>query len=287
MALVALATLCFALSDVITKLVSVRQSVPLIMAVRYIVNLGLLAVILTPLIGPRLWRVQRYGLVTLRALCLALASLTIGLALRHMPVGETVAIIYLAPFLVLLLSMPILGERVGLVGWIGCALGFAGVALIMRPGSNLAGLGITFALINAVLSAGYHLLTRFLTRSKSTVAMLFHTALVGSIVFVLLAIPDLPHLEAALPDLPLMVLLGMLATLGHFLFTAAYREAPPAALAPINYLHLVWAGGLGFLVFDAIPAPLSIIGMAMVCLAGSGVALANWWQSDARSGVRA
>ena len=67
--------------------------------------------------------------------------------------------------------------------------------------------------------------------------------------------------------------LGMLATLGHYLFTAAYREAPASMLAPVTYLHLFWASGLGWLVFDHVPDALSIAGMALVCAAGVGVAL--------------
>ena len=76
-------------------------------------------------------------LVFLRGLCLALASLTMGLALRLMPVGETVAIVYLSPFAVMLLAIPLLGERVGPLGWTCAAVGFLGVLLIVRPGGGL------------------------------------------------------------------------------------------------------------------------------------------------------
>jgi drug/metabolite transporter (DMT)-like permease len=71
----------------------------------------------------------------------------------------------------------------------------------------------------------------------------------------------------------LILLLGCLATGGHFLFTAAFREAPAALLAPINYVHLVWAGLLGWLVFDHLPDGLSVMGMVLVLVAGMGVAL--------------
>ena len=64
----------------------------------------------------------------------------------------------------------------------------------------------------------------------------------------------------------------MLATAGHFLFTAAYREAPASLLAPVNYLHLVWAGILGWLVFGHMPDGMTLFGMALV--AGAGVAVA-------------
>ena len=73
-------------------------------------------------------------------------------------------------------------------------------------------------------------------------------------------------------DLALMGVLGVLATMGHFLFTAAYREADASLLAPVNYLHLVWAALLGWVVFGHAPDAVTLLGMAMV--AGAGVAVA-------------
>ena len=267
--LIVFATLAFAAGDVVTKHLAATQPVAVIYAVRYLINVALLTVFLGPRLGVRLWRVERRWLVFVRGLCLALASYTLGLALRVMPVGETIAIIYLAPFAVMLLAIPLLGERVGPVGWIGASVGFAGVLLIVRPGGGLDPLGVTFALINAGLGTAYHLLTRKLARSESTVALLYQTAIVGSVFFCILSLGALEGLNLGLVDFALMALLGLLATLGHFLFTAAYREAPASLLAPINYLHLVWAGGLGLLVFGHLPDAVSLVGMALVCVAGA------------------
>lgn len=271
--LVVLATLMFALADVATKHLAMLYPVPLVVAVRYLVNLALLVLILWPRQRSRLWQAQRLGLVVLRGLCLAAASLTMGWALRLMPVGETVAIIYLAPFLVMALAVPLLGERVTALGWAGATFGFVGVLLIARPGGSLDPLGVIFALVNAGLATGYHLLTRLLSRTESTTALLLHAALVGAVVFCILAVPDLGAFAPPAVDIGLMVLLGALMTFGHFLFTAAYREAPASLLAPVNYLHLVWAGGLGWLVFAHVPDGLAMAGMALVAAAGVVVAL--------------
>lgn len=270
--LVALATLTFAAADVLTKQLSMRHPVAVVVAVRYLVNLGLLAVVLYPRLGAGVWRVQRRGLVLLRGLFLALSSLTMALALRLMPVGETVAIIYLSPFAVMLLAGPLLGEKVTRWGWIWAVMGFAGVLLILRPGGGLDPYGVAFALINAGFATGYHLLTRLLAGSETTAAMLFQTALVGSVFFSLGALGSLDQLDIAATDYGWMAVLGALAAAGHFLFTAAYREAPASLLAPVNYLHLVWAAGLGWVIFGHMPEAPSLAGMALVC--ASGVALA-------------
>lgn len=267
------AVFLFASADTLNKYLVELYPVSFVLAGRYIVNVVLLAIIMLPRHGRNLWRTERTGWVLLRGVVLALASLTMGLALQRMPVGETVAIIYLAPILVMLLSGPILHEKVHPAAWFGAVLAFGGVLLVMRPGGGLDTFGVIFALMNAALSTAYHLMTRVLARSESTMSMLFHVALVGAVIFMAMASQALPPKMPTPLDLTLIAVMGGLATGGHLLFTVAYREGPPALLAPVNYLHLVWAALLGWVAFDHIPAPLSLLGMAMVLAAGAAVAV--------------
>lgn len=62
-------------------------------------------------------------------------------------------------------------------------------------------------------------------------------------------------------------------TTGHYLFAAAYREAPASLIAPVNYMHLVWAAVLGWLVFAHVPNAISLIGMGLICVAGAAIAM--------------
>jgi drug/metabolite transporter (DMT)-like permease len=271
--LVSAAVFLFALGDTVTKHLTMRLPVSEVVAVRYVINALLLALFLWPRHRAALWRTDRTALVLLRGGCLAGASLTMGLALRVMPVGETVAIVYIAPFLVMLLAGPILGEKVSLAGWIGVTVGFAGVLLIVRPGAGLDPWGVTLAVVNACFGTAYHLLTRVLARTETTIAMLFHTAMVGSVVFCLMSWVGQEATAPSGADWLWMAALGVLSTAGHFLFTAAYREAPASLLAPVNYMHLVWAGLLGVVAFGHVPDAVSIAGMAAVALAGMVVAV--------------
>jgi len=270
---VVLATLAFAIADTITKQHTSRHPVAVVLAIRYLVNILLLTLFLGPRLGSRLWRVKRRWLALLRGLCLALGTLTAALALRIMPVGETVAIIYLSPVLVMLLAIPLLGEKPSLAGWLGAALGFAGVLLIVRPGAGLDPVGVVLALTNACLGTGYHLLTRYLAFTETTVALLYQTALVGAVIFCVLALGSLDGLALNGTDFAMMLLLGTFMTIGHFMFTAAYREAPASLLAPINYVHVFWAGGLGLLIFGHLPDGWSLFGMGLVCASGVVVAI--------------
>jgi drug/metabolite transporter (DMT)-like permease len=233
--LVSAAVFLFAVSDVMGKYLAMLYAVPFIMAVRYVINLGLLVVFLGPRHGMGLWRTKRTGVVIVRGLCLAAGSLTMGLALRVMPVGETVAIVYLAPFLVMLIAGRFMGETVSLTGWIGAVCGFLGVLMIVRPGSGLDPVGVVLSLFNAGCATAYHLLTRVLARTETMVAMVFQTALVGAAVFITLALFTLGGPMPGWQDGVIMAALGIAATAGHFLFTAAYREAPASVLATINW----------------------------------------------------
>ncbi|MGB8818606.1 MAG: DMT family transporter, partial [Rhizobiaceae bacterium] len=234
--LIACAVAVFACVDAMTKYLATGWNVPLVVAVRYIVNVLALAAIFAPSHGMALTKTNRTSLVMVRALCLSAASLFAGLALTRMPVAETLSIIFLSPFLVMILAIPLLGEKVTVAGWLAALAGFCGVLLVARPGSGLDSLGVFYALACATVTVGYYLLSRLLAKTESTMALLFHTALVGAVLFGLY----LPwSLHGAGPtgfDLMLFVAIGLAATLGHYLFTAAFRVAPASILAPVNYL---------------------------------------------------
>jgi drug/metabolite transporter (DMT)-like permease len=272
-ALVVAATLLFAAGDTLGKHLSMLYAATLILAARYLINLVLVLVTMWPRHRSAVWRTQRTGLVLLRGLLLAMATVTMLLSLRVMPVAETVAIIYITPVLLMLASGPILGEKVSALGWVCAALGFAGVLLIARPGSGLDPWGVTLCLVNAALGTGYHLLTRVLTRTETTMALLFQTALVGSVLSVgltlVLGVPTWPSLT----DAGLILLYGTFATVGHLLLTSAYREAQASTLAPVNYMHIAFATLLGWLVFHQLPDALGFTGMALIASAGL---LAAW-----------
>ena len=264
--------LLFAVGDVLTKMLVEEYPVPVIAAVRYVTSLALMIVILGPVYGRKLWTIGQPVLALLRGGVLAAATLTLGLAFQRMPVGEAVAILYLAPFAVMALAVPIFGERVTGMAWALAALGFAGALLIIRPGGELNSIGVMFALLNAGFATIFHLLTRSLSRTESALALLFWATLAGAVAF---SIGAIPHLSGPLPeyrDLWLSLTLGVIATGGHFLFALSYREAPASIIAPVNYMHLVWAAILGFLILGHLPDQLTTAGMALIFFSGVGVA---------------
>ena len=258
--------------DSTIKYLTTFYNVPLVVAVRYSVHCLLMIVLLAPHQGKRLVRTQRTGLVLIRGICLAAASLFMGMALQRMPVAETTAINFLGPMLVVLLARPLLHERIGALGWAAALTGFGGVLLIARPGGGLDPTGVVFALGAVGANASYQLLSRVLVTTEQTLALLFYAALTGAIGFGI----ALPWFWEGTPPTPWQLLLflsmGITAGLGHYLFTLAYRYAPASLLAPANYLQLLWAGLLGWLIFGHIPDPLSILGMGVVAASGLMIA---------------
>lgn len=271
--LVIAAALLFACMDTTTKFLAASYEVPVVMAVRYVVHCLLMLVLLTPTQGRRLVQTRRTGWVLVRASCLAAASLFMGLALQRLPVAEATAIVFLAPLLVVLIAGRYMSERVGVTGWIAALSGFLGVLMIARPGGGLDAVGVGYAVCAAGVIAAYQLLSRILATTERTVAMLFYTALVGSLAFGLM----MPWFWNGQMPTPLQGLLflsmGVTGGLGHFLFTAAHRHAPASMLAPMMYLQLVWAGVLGWLVFGHVSDLLGMVGMSVVAASGAAVAL--------------
>lgn len=263
----------FACMDTTIKYLAAIWAVPVVIAVRYVVHCLLMATLLGPTRWRELVRTQRTALVLARATCLALASVLFGSALQRMPVGEATAFLFVAPLIVVVVGGLVLRETVGVLGWLAVVTGFVGILLIARPGGGLDPVGVALALCTACLAATYGLLSRVLARTESTLALLFYTALVGAVGFSLVAPffwggPQPTPWQAAL-----LVSLGVFGGVGHFLFTAAHRDAPASTLAPLAYAQLVFAALLGWIVFGHVPDRLAVLGMAIVTAAGVMAAL--------------
>lgn len=258
----------FACMDSTTKYLTTHYNVPFVVAMRYIVHFLLMVMILAPRHSAQLIQTQRTGLVITRAVVLTIASLCMGMALHRMPLAETTAINFLAPTLVALLAGSILGEKIGGWGWAAIVTGFIGVLLIARPGGGLDAIGIMFALGAAAANATYQLLSRLLASTEKAIALLFYTALIGSIIFGI-ALPWFWENDAPSKlELILLLSMGISGGLGHYLFTLAYRHAPASMLAPTTYLQLLWAGLLGWMIFGTVPDKMSLMGMAVVAVSG-------------------
>lgn len=271
-ALIVLATLLFSTHDTLSKYLSGFYPIVMVVWVRYVVHTVLMACIFMPSAGLRVLRTKRPKLQVMRALCLLGTSLFFTTGLMFIPLAEATAVNFLAPLLITALSVPLLGEHVTRKQWAAVLVGFVGVLIIVHPGGELFTPASLLPLCSALCFAFYQLLTRMVSAYDSPTtsnffAGLFNTLVMSALVPVFWKAPELKHLL-------LMLALGTCGMLAHLLLTQAYRFAAPAMLAPFSYCQIVFAGLLGFLVFDHAPSLMAQLGITVICLSG----LAAAWQ---------
>ena len=257
----------FATLDTTAKYLNHYMDTVQVVWARYTGGFLLALVLSNPVSRPSLMVTSRPWLQIGRSLLLLGSTAFNFLALHWLQLDQTTAIMFSTPFLVAVLSGPLLGEWVGWRRWIAIVVGFAGVLLVARPGFG----GIHPAALLSVLSVlcygSYMIATRILARTDSNETTLFYSNVVGA-VLMSLVIPffwSTPHDPLIIG---LMVLSGALGSIGHYLLIIAHRLAPPAALAPFLYTQLVWVIVLSFVVFGDLPNGWTLAGMAVVVASG-------------------
>jgi drug/metabolite transporter (DMT)-like permease len=221
----------------------------------------------------RVWRIpgalrsERWPLQILRSMFLLGSTVFNFFAVRHLQLAETVSIMFAAPFVVTALAGPLLNEWAGFRRWMAIIVGFLGVLVVTRPGLG----GLNWAALLSVCSmtcyALYALTTRMLAHTESPVGMLIISAVVAT-----LAITPFGLAAWTAPgDLwtwALLLSTGAWGCIGHFALIRAHVLAPAPVLAPFMYIQILWMSGLGFLVFDDVPGPFTVLGAAIVVSSG-------------------
>ena len=269
--LILLATCCFGCLDTLSKYLVAHYPASALVWLRYVLQTIVMAAIFVPRMGLRLVRTTSPALQILRGLMLVVSSVVFVVALRHMPIAEVASIVFLAPIIVALAGGPLLGERVGARTWLALAGGFTGVLLIIRPGGSAFTWWAFLPLGCAFMFATYQILTRRLAGHDDPITTLFYPGLIA--VFVIP--PVFPGSITGLPSVPLhlamLVSIGVLGAVGHFLLIRAHAHAPATLLSPFGYGQLLVILILGAVVFGEIPDALAFTGIFLI--AGSGLAL--------------
>ena len=189
-----------------------------------------------------------------------------------LPLADANAIGFAMPLFVAALAVPMLGERLEMARLLAILAGLAGALIIVRPGSELFTLYALLPLGMAVCNALYQILTRKVAGLEPPLTSLAWGALVGAVLLSAIAPFVWVNPQAASHGV-LIVVIGILASVGHFLLIKAYDHANANLLAPYTYSALVWAVLLGWLVFGDFPDGWSLAGMGIIVL--SGLYLAN------------
>ena len=227
--------------------------------------------------GRRRRRPHHLVIHSLRGVFLAATTVFIFAALKWMPIADAIAIFFLEPLIVTLLSVLFLNERIGWRRVLASVVGFAGSLIVIRPSYDMFGVVAVLPLAAAVCFAIYLVLTRYWAhRGDDPVMMQFHSGLAGllflSAALLVGSLAEIPVFNPVWPtalEWSLLALSGMIATVGHLMIVMACRNAEAAMLAPFQYLEIVSATAFGFWLFADFPDEVTWLGILIIV--GSGL----------------
>jgi len=196
-------------------------------------------------------------------------------ALGLLPLPEVTAIGYAAPLLIVIFAAMFLGEQVRLYRLSAVGLGLVGVIIVLSPRLSVTSLentdqyqtlGAALALMGAVFVALAQVFIRKLVQVETTAAIVFYFSVTTS----MLSLATIPFgwVMPAFGTLALLVVAGILGGMGQILLTSAYRYAPTSVVAPFEYVSMLMAIAIGYVIFREVPTGRTLLGASLVVGAG-------------------
>ena len=272
--LMSITFLCFALLDCGAKWLV--QTLPVLMVVwlRFLFHAVFSVALMVPRMrggaphsAPFTLRPRRLKLQLLRASFMPVMTGLNFWALQYLQLAETGAIQFSVPIIIALIAAPMLGERMDRARWIAIGVGFIGVLIIVRPGTQGFHPALILSIINAVLYALFNLMTRHLAAHDSPEVTQFYSSVGATLIITPFALAAWQTPPGILPWV-ILVLIGLAGGLGHYVLAVAHRYAPASVLAPFLYQQIIWMVLFGYLVFGDVPDTAVVIGAAIVIASG-------------------
>ena len=232
------------------------------------------ALIMLPIVMIRFGRPAlkpaRPGIQVIRGVTMAAATVAFITGVQSVDFADAIAILYAYPFLLVLLAVLFLGERVHTTGWIGIVGGFIGVLLIMRPEFKSLNSGTLWVFLCAVIISIQMVLNRKLgTLSHPLVISLWGAATASIVLLFFLPFHWQP---ISMDKLGLIALLIICGGVSQTLIVFSFSRAAASTLAPFTYFEIVAAVAIGYLVFGTLPVWISWVGILLITVSGYFVA---------------
>ena len=213
-----------------------------------------------------------------RGFCLAIATWLFFVALKTLPMAEAISIFFIEPMILTILAALLLGERIRARRITAVIVGFIGAIIVIQPSFDIFGWPALLPLGTAFFFALYMIITRVVAQAKHPIeSQVSMSAFALLTILILAAFNDFTGLESRswrLPDLTefgVLLTLGFFATSGHLMVVFALQRADAGLLAPFQYLEVVTASLLGYVIFQDIPKNTTILGVSIII--GSGLYL--------------
>ena len=220
-----------------------------------------------PRFGLPMLKTRSFGVQLLRSVLLISSNLSFFFAIVFIPIAKAATISLTAPLVVALLAWPMLGERTTIGRAMALGVGFLGVVIVIRPGTELFQWASLCVVWSAVCYALYQILTRRIAGIDSPEASAIYSSMVGGfgLILILPFVWQTPH---TLPDIAMFCSLGVLGALGHYCVARAMRYAPANVVSPFQYMQLLGSVAVGYLFFGNFPDLLGWVGAAIIVGAG-------------------
>lgn len=245
------------------------ESLPMLQVIgaRYFGHLLLMIVVLMPRNGLNLFKAKRPLVQIGRSGLLLIDTALFFFSLTMIGLAEATAIFFCVPILVVLFSIPLLGERLEWSRLVAVAIGFLGMLVIIRPGSGVIGIGALLTFGAAFCASLFNIITRKLADEDPLPVTMFYTALAGAVIMMVI-VPFIWESPIGWQQWTALVLVGIAGGAAHSCIIASHVFAPASTVAPFMYSQIFWALGFGYLFFGALPDQFTVLGGAIVIASG-------------------
>ena len=201
-----------------------------------------------------------------RAVLIAFALPILFLGIGMVSLSDSMALYFSSTLFLVILSYPILREKVTATQWLSVGIGFIGVMVIAKPGGDIFHFGALFVIIGAFMEAIYNLYGRLLSLTHNSLMIAFLGSFLPS--FILLVALPFVWVAPTLSGWIALISLGLGGGFGQLCIVAAYRYAPPGALAPMIYSAIIWSVILDIILWGNWPTTSLFLGCGIIIASG-------------------
>jgi drug/metabolite transporter (DMT)-like permease len=273
----------FPVMNGLVQVLSPRYSSEQIVWARSASHLVFILALFGPRLGAGIVRTTHLKWQILRSIVLLMSTFMFFSGVKHLVLAKAASISFTAPFIVALLAWPMLGERVSRARLVAVTIGFLGVLIVMRPGSEVQHWASLLILGSAACYAIYQVVTRLLAGYDLPETSAIYSAIVGTVAMSLL-VPFFWTTPLTWADAGLMFSLGIIGGLGHYCVARAMVYAPANVIAPFAYWQMIGAVIVGYIITGLLPDLSTWIGAGIIISAGLYIA---WCETVRRGAVRA
>ncbi len=268
--LVTIGFAAFSVSDACGKYLT--QYYPLI---EYIAINAFFALVILLVLSPKLGglkktlKTKKLRIHILRGLCNTIISVLVVGSFSKLSMAEAYTLLFVAPFITTLISIPVFKEQVNWHGWVAIIVGFIGVLVVLRPGFETINPWLFLPLLSTFFIAGMWLLSKYLDDQETLLSLAFYPAcinmfILGSFSIPFFVMPNPVHI-------PIFTLSTSMVIIGIIGITTAFRIAKSSIVSPFHYTQMIWGILIGYIIFGDFPDIWTLLGASIII--GSGIYL--------------